>query len=589
MTASRPLYEQAVEAIEGYIRQRALPPGARLPSARELSAELGFNRAPVHQALLLLANQHRLKRSGKFFQVGQPRKGESKLIVCQSITGPRPQFIAALEKAGEECGIEFENHVFYSPEEELETLSRIQNAGPLLLANSEQVLPATNALLQTMAATGRPVVGCFNPPSNISAVLLDIHAATQQAFDHLIHHGHKHLAFLHRERVGAVLTPAAALAYRIACLASDMPASAARIFDVSLAHKELTFEGSTKQILSLIHLYQSEVTALICMEESTALEAISNAEKLGLKVPEDLSVISLQQGTRRDARSLTVCSSSAESIATMAVHLLRHQIADPNGIIRIAVEPMFNSGETTTSWKKRRAKALSPSISWTADTVSASPGLPPSSNQANAYFVDLSASATRSYSQAEKGWFGHYGLTQISPGYSELAGYPFCILDERQNGGRGAIVLRSARVQYHGRKKLPSRVLVPIHRKCCKVLILHAAGWICKHEKIGEYALIHANREKSLKPIVALHSDPPGSADAARWIAESSVQDWWPDLPQFNTSSVHSVMIGTDAQVYLYVLEWNNPFPAEVVEQIEFRSIPSKQATLGILAVTLVS
>ena len=46
----QPLYTQLAQDIQRRIRSGALPPGARLPTVRELARQLGVTRLTVHSA-----------------------------------------------------------------------------------------------------------------------------------------------------------------------------------------------------------------------------------------------------------------------------------------------------------------------------------------------------------------------------------------------------------------------------------------------------------------------------------------------------------------------------------------------------------
>src|SRR5919109_2345335 len=48
--SAQPLYMQLAQDIQRRIRSGALPPGARLPTVRELARQLGVTRLTVHSA-----------------------------------------------------------------------------------------------------------------------------------------------------------------------------------------------------------------------------------------------------------------------------------------------------------------------------------------------------------------------------------------------------------------------------------------------------------------------------------------------------------------------------------------------------------
>src|SRR5689334_6553813 len=52
-----PLYQQITEQIRAHIQGGALPPGNRLPTVRQLAADLGLTRLTVHSAYAELQAQ----------------------------------------------------------------------------------------------------------------------------------------------------------------------------------------------------------------------------------------------------------------------------------------------------------------------------------------------------------------------------------------------------------------------------------------------------------------------------------------------------------------------------------------------------
>jgi hypothetical protein len=76
--------------------------------------------------------------------------------------------------------------------------------------------------------------------------------------------------------------------------------------------------------------------------------------------------------------------------------------------------------------------------------------------------------------------------------------------------------------------------------------------------------------------------------------AKANIQDWWSDFPHVDFPHSRMAPLIDDENspikrhVFLYTLEWINPFPGRVVTHLEITADPAVPTTLGVLAVTVV-
>ena len=120
------------------------------------------------------------------------------------------------------------------------------------------------------------------------------------------------------------------------------------------------------------------------------------------------------------------------------------------------------------------------------------------------------------------------------------------------------------------------------------VYFLHGCGYAGERVPFAWYEFRQQGRTPAVLPLVARGVGPAHSPDTP----PANIQDWWPEFAQFNADGVRHVAITENGdpfayERYLYSLEWVNPDPAAVLDEIRVRSNPVVPTTLGLLAVTL--
>jgi len=198
--------------------------------------------------------------------------------------------------------------------------------------------------------------------------------------------------------------------------------------------------------------------------------------------------------------------------------------------------------------------------------------------------LDLSAVANRPL-VGEDAWIG-IPLSDMEPGVQKIHGVPFSIMPGAKAGGMAAVALRSAKVKATRGRPLPVEAELRVGRRARAVYFLHGAGWAAEHSAAARYEFIYADGSKASIDIV-----PYGRGEAPRNEAlarESNIQDWWPDFPQFENENARAFPVGDDdSRRYLYTLQWVNPTPAKVLDRIRLASNPERDATVVVLAVTV--
>ena len=203
--------------------------------------------------------------------------------------------------------------------------------------------------------------------------------------------------------------------------------------------------------------------------------------------------------------------------------------------------------------------------------------------------IDLRPHANRPMC-GKDGWMGVGGLTLdwLVGGQRTIQGVPFEILDPA-DGKLSCIALRSFRVQKTGDKELPSKVIIPVGQRVKALYILHGCGW-AKYARVAQYRMIHDDGTKSTIDMIPYASGSEHLDVMERIRKESSIQDWWPSLPQIENDRLRHVIVANPSNLaekrYLYNLEWANPAPQKRVEHIELESDPKASTSIFVVAIT---
>ena len=151
----------------------------------------------------------------------------------------------------------------------------------IILATMSHREIAVPAMLQ-----GFPVVlvNAYSPDEQVPAVVPDDERGGREATEHLLAHGHVRIGLIDNLD-GAVASVLRTAGYRQALSAAGLPFNPALVVQVS-GWQEAGFEGAM-QLLQR----PGRPTALFCMNDRCAMGAYDAAQALGLRVPQDLSII----------------------------------------------------------------------------------------------------------------------------------------------------------------------------------------------------------------------------------------------------------------------------------------------------------
>ncbi|MBR4060798.1 MAG: LacI family DNA-binding transcriptional regulator [Lachnospiraceae bacterium] len=166
---------------------------------------------------------------------------------------------------------------------------------------------------------------------SLHTVKVDYRLAAYTAVQYLISKGHRHIGFIGNMNLPAFYTQVFS-GYQKALREANLP------LEPSWCYEKIQDRPSTEKYISRLLQTDKLPTAFFCMEDLLAIELIRYLQKCELKVPDDISVISIDDIILSNMiyPSLTTVSLNKEKIGESAVDILMALIQNreaPNVII----------------------------------------------------------------------------------------------------------------------------------------------------------------------------------------------------------------------------------------------------------------
>jgi DNA-binding LacI/PurR family transcriptional regulator len=205
----------------------------------------------------------------------------------------------------------------------------------------------TRHICEAIAAESFPslVVGDRFESSSVNFVYSDSRDSSREAVDHLIALGHRQIAISfnniddadHADRLAG---------YRAALKSHDIP------FDEKLVFQASAWRGGGVQLIRrLCGSSQPRPTAIYIADPLTAASAVGEAQELGLRIPDDLSIVGFDDADLRFlARPhLTAVCQDAAAIGRQAAKALHDLIERPgtSGVVRVTLPTAFEIHDST--------------------------------------------------------------------------------------------------------------------------------------------------------------------------------------------------------------------------------------------------
>ena len=308
-------------------------PGDKLPSESELMQQFSVSRNAVRQAVnLLIKDKYVESRRGIGTFCLKRSLSNSMLVGLISLRMTSyifPKIIEGCSKALRRNGYELLIHQsHYNLEEEHKILEDLRNRevdGIIITPVSNNGAKTNAELLHSIEAQGIPVVLLDNEYKNerFSSIILNDYSAGYSAAEHLYNMGHRQIGVLYSKN------------YRPKVIRKDGVLNFLQEKNIPIKDEWLIgIEGQT----SAIHTYRQirEIfktgapmpTAMICSSDDESLMFIYQAKKHGLKIPNDISIISFDNSdiAKYSDPRLTSMNHPSEYMGELAVSRLLEKI-----------------------------------------------------------------------------------------------------------------------------------------------------------------------------------------------------------------------------------------------------------------------
>lgn len=198
------------------------------------------------------------------------------------------------------------------------------------------------------------LIGRCADNTGLAFVDAEIELGIRQCVEHLVGLGHRHLAFLHQDDPEFGYAARAVWAYRDAC----------KLHGLQTVMQACDFspeagEAAMRTVLER----RPETTALIVSNDSAAGGVIKAAKVQGLHIPEDLSMICLNDSSMAHLLDFqpAVLDIRAEEVATRAAEMMLRMLRlEPVGDRQVLVTPDFLVGDSTAPPRRRAPEVLPP-------------------------------------------------------------------------------------------------------------------------------------------------------------------------------------------------------------------------------------
>ncbi len=304
MIERRPLHQQVAAALRQRLAAREFPPGVALPSELALQQEYGVSRATIRHALETLQREGLLQRQagrGTYAApVGPALVPPAGQRPCIGLVAARLDSLFLMdmlhgaegeaEARGYDLLVANSNH---APQQERARIERLRGRG--VVGILVEPVPGTSLenYYRDLVDMEYPVVMLDRRHQGVAMdyVGVDNVKATQEVVAHLIARGHRRIAYLlgqewptstARERLHGYET-----ALRVAGLSRD-PALVVRPAGVPGAPLATAVATAVQSLLALPPAQRP--TAICCLNDVTAVEALRVLRSEELQVPEDMAL-----------------------------------------------------------------------------------------------------------------------------------------------------------------------------------------------------------------------------------------------------------------------------------------------------------
>ena len=354
-------YESVKTWIREAISQGRIEPGDKLPSESELMQQFGVSRNSVRQAINELSGEGWVEtRRGIGTFCLTRNVGRSKLVgvVCLRVgTYIFPRIIQGCNRVLQKNGYRIlMNESWYDLAEErrvLEALHKLRIDGIILIPIQSDGSQSNADLVKRIEDDGTAVVLLDNeyPQYRFSSVVLDDHAAGRLAAEHVWNAGHRRIGVLYSSNY----RPKLLRMQGVVDFLGERETTADKEWNVAI-HGQTSSMRTYGQIRALFNRPISLPTALVCSSDDEALMFIHQARHHGIRVPDDVSVISFDNSdfAKFSRPRLTSLDHPSEYMGELAATMLLAKIQrrSPTTTSRTVIEAELINRESVVQIAK---------------------------------------------------------------------------------------------------------------------------------------------------------------------------------------------------------------------------------------------
>lgn len=331
-------YKNLASIIKEAIDGGKLKPGDKLRSENELGKKYSLSRQTVRRALDILEQDGFLKRTrGSGTYISNPFPGDYKnrkriaiiTTYVDSYIFPKTISLAgnALSREGYSVQIYFTNNRINKEKEVLLDILEKDEVAGIIAEATKSNLPNPNLYLyEELKNRKMPIIffNCYYPELNLPHVSMNDEMAGSLGAKCLIDHGHKKIGGIFKLDDGQGVRRYKGFVDTLK--KNDIPISANEIVwidTVDLDNMELCVPKFLKRF--------SDCTGIMCYNDEVATSVVELLEKEGVKFPEDLSIVGIDDsaGVINGHLNLTSIPYPAEKLVEAAVMNLIELIKNP--------------------------------------------------------------------------------------------------------------------------------------------------------------------------------------------------------------------------------------------------------------------
>jgi GntR family transcriptional regulator, arabinose operon transcriptional repressor len=300
--SAKALYTQLIDHLRERILDGRLPPGSRLPTELDLARELQISRGTVRQALSALESEgllERAQRRGTFVRLAPTattlvrQAAERRIGLILNRLGNELDIDIMLgvehiaKSRGYQVSFAYAEERVAEQSRDIDRLRADRVAGMIIFPVSDIT---NDASIYQLQSSGMPLVlvDRYLPDLDTDYVVPDNTGGGYRATEHLIILGHTRIGFVYGS-IGTLTTTSVRdryEGYRKALRTYNLPEDEALVAQLPPFY----IPDAARQYDAFLSL-PDRPSAIFAVNDDIALQLIQSAQRLGIRLPEDLAIV----------------------------------------------------------------------------------------------------------------------------------------------------------------------------------------------------------------------------------------------------------------------------------------------------------